>query len=123
MATELQVQKGRAEEELRAAMAQRQADWAAQGSGLRAKIAELEESLKACERELFVRESAHQKERALLEHKAQHFERLVEEYSQKEKQYDTAIVNTKSDHSQYVREMVTKYESQLKSLQQQLESA
>jgi len=35
------------------------------------------------------------KEKALLEHKAQYFEKLVEEYSLKEKSFDTSMTSSK----------------------------
>jgi len=37
------------------------------------------------------------KEKALLEHKTHHFERLVEEYTLKEKSFDTSITSTKQE--------------------------
>lgn len=60
-------------------------------------MSEIDDSLQESEREKLILINNFKKEKALLEHKAQHFEKMVEEYSHKEKKFDTSMTNTKSE--------------------------
>jgi len=66
---------------------------------LKGKLLDIEDQLKNSERENVLSASNFRKEKALLEHKTSHFEKLLEEYTHKEKFFDSSITNTKTELS------------------------
>lgn len=65
---------------------------------MKTKSKTTEEMLKKVERELLLKESSNQKEKALLEQRALHFEALCEEYLTKDKANENKL---QSSHSEY----------------------
>jgi hypothetical protein len=60
----------------------------------------LDEKLKATEREVLLKDSQFAKEKALLDHKIQHYEKVLEDYNKKEKHFDQSLDSTRMDFNQ-----------------------
>jgi hypothetical protein len=63
-----------------------------------------------------VNESQFTKDKALLENRAQHFQKLVEEYSRKEREIDSSMSREKSELSTQMKDVSNKYEKVIKEL-------
>ena len=88
---------------------------------LRERLAQLEEKLRASERELLLRDSEYQKDKALLEHKVQHYETTLADYNKKERSFDTSLDSTRNDYNSQLRQLENDYLARVQGLTAQVE--
>lgn len=83
---------------------------------LRSKLLQAEEAIKETERQIYLNNSEHEKQKALLEQRAQHYEKTLEELSKKEKDLSAEMKTSKKEHLNQIRENSSKFESLNKTL-------
>ena len=74
------------------------------------KFTQAEESLKEMERKLYLSNSEHDKQMALLKQRLEYFENLTEQSTSKEKDLALEIKNLKKEHLNQMKESSNKYE-------------
>lgn len=87
---------------------------------MKSKSKVTEDTLKKVERELLLKESSFQKEKALLDQRAEHFEKLCEEYLTKEKANENMLQSTHTGFNSQMKEIQAKYERTIKELETKL---
>lgn len=88
---------------------------------LKLKLDQAEDNLKEMERRIFLNDSEHEKQKALLNQKVQHLETLLEQTSNKEKELQNEVKNLKKDHLSQLRESSVKHETLNKDFHSKLE--
>jgi len=83
---------------------------------LKSKLLQTEESFKETERRIYLNNSEHEKQQALLQQKVLFYEKSLEELTKKEKDLSAEIKNSKKDHFSQIRENSAKYETLNKTL-------
>lgn len=83
---------------------------------LKAKVLQTEEALKETERKIYLNDSEHEKQKALLQQKIEYYEKTLDEMSKKEKELSTEMKTSKKDHLNHIRENSAKFESLNKTL-------
>ena len=85
------------------------------------KLANKDENTKDFQRRLITAESDFEKQKALLDQKIHFMEKSLEDAKKKEKEYSQEIKSQKRDHSNGVKEVTGRYETQMKELGRKLE--
>ena len=83
---------------------------------LRSKLLQAEEAIKEAERKVYLNNSEQEKQKALLEQRAQHYERSLEELVKKEKDLSAEMKTSKKEHLNQIRENSSKFEAINKTL-------
>lgn len=101
---EIEEEKTKMEKEYKELLSSEKAELTEQINTLRNKSKITEETLKKVERELLLKESSFQKEKALLDQRAEHFEKLCEEYLVKDKNNENMMQSTHSGFNVQMKE-------------------
>jgi hypothetical protein len=116
----IRAEKDKSENDSRNTIKSIRAELSSQVEAANSRVLANEEKMKEIERLCLQKDSEFKEDKALMEQKIAYLEKSLEESRKKEKEYLNNLRSQKKDNSMLIKELQTKYESQIKIFRQGL---